>query len=36
MQIHRLSGIKLTESGKILAYVAAAGLLYYLWKKSKK
>jgi hypothetical protein len=36
MEIHRLTGVKLSESGKVLAYFAAAGLLYYLWKKSKK
>lgn len=36
MEIHKLTGVKLSESGKVLAYFAAAGILYYLWKKSKK
>jgi hypothetical protein len=36
MEIHKLSGIKLSDNGKILAYIVGAGLLYYLWKKSKK
>lgn len=36
MEIHKLTGIKLNESGKVLAYIAAAGILYYILKKSKK
>ena len=36
MEIHKLSGFKLTQTGTILAAVAGAALLYYLWKNSKK
>lgn len=36
MEIHRLSGIKLTQQGTIIVAIAGAAVLYYLWQNSKK
>jgi|688.fasta_scaffold52460_10 hypothetical protein len=36
MEIHKLTGFKLTKTGTAVAVIAGAAILYYLWKKSKK